>query len=163
MLRRSRLRGDGGGRSGRGPEAEAGQEIRSAVAAGEKKILLDMKGVPVLDSSGVGELMAAYTSVSRHGGTIKLLSGDTPQGSDRTWARVRFVGFVCVSESNKASGSEEPYFLVGVSGVNNSNTVRFGPYGDVDAGDLGIVLGTAVALTAVFMPLTTHLYRTRSV
>ena len=35
--------------------------------------------------------------------------------------------------------------------------------GDVDAGDLGIVLGTAVALTAVFMPLTTHLYRTRSV
>jgi hypothetical protein len=25
------------------------------------------------------------------------------------------------------------------------------------------VLGTAVALTAVFMPLTTHLYRTRSV
>jgi ABC-2 type transport system permease protein len=35
--------------------------------------------------------------------------------------------------------------------------------GDVDAGDLGIVLGTAAALTAVFMPLTTHLYRTRSV
>ncbi|HEX2465168.1 MAG TPA: STAS domain-containing protein [Thermoanaerobaculia bacterium] len=54
-------------------DAEAGQEIRSALAAGEKKILLDMKGVPVLDSSGVGELMAAYTSVSRHGGTIKLL------------------------------------------------------------------------------------------
>jgi anti-sigma B factor antagonist len=54
-------------------DAEAGQEIRSAAAAGEKKILLDMKGVPVLDSSGVGELMAAYTSVSRRGGTIKLL------------------------------------------------------------------------------------------
>jgi anti-sigma B factor antagonist len=54
-------------------DAEAGQEIRSAVAAGEKKILLDMKGVPVLDSSGVGELMAAYASVSRRGGMIKLL------------------------------------------------------------------------------------------
>src|SRR5688500_4880257 len=35
--------------------------------------------------------------------------------------------------------------------------------GDLDAGDLGIVLGTAAVLTAVFMPLTTHLYRTRSV
>jgi anti-anti-sigma factor len=54
-------------------DAEAGQEIRSAAAAGERKILLDMKGVPVLDSSGVGELMAAYASVSRRGGTIKLL------------------------------------------------------------------------------------------
>jgi anti-sigma B factor antagonist len=54
-------------------DAEAGEEIRSAAAAGERKILLDMKGVPVLDSSGVGELMAAYASVSRRGGTIKLL------------------------------------------------------------------------------------------
>jgi ABC-2 type transport system permease protein len=35
--------------------------------------------------------------------------------------------------------------------------------GDVDMGDIGIVFGTAVVLTAIFMPLTTHLYRTRSV
>ena len=34
--------------------------------------------------------------------------------------------------------------------------------GDVDMGDIGIVFGTAVVLTAIFMPLTTHLYRTRS-
>jgi ABC-2 type transport system permease protein len=34
--------------------------------------------------------------------------------------------------------------------------------GDVDMGDIGIVFGTAVLLTAIFMPLTTHLYRTRS-
>jgi anti-sigma B factor antagonist len=54
-------------------DAEVGEEIRSAVAAGEKKILLDMKGVPVLDSSGVGELLAAFTSATRRGGTIKLL------------------------------------------------------------------------------------------
>ena len=55
-------------------DAEAGAEIRQAVAGGARKILLDMKGVPVLDSSGVGELMAAYASASRHGGVIKLLS-----------------------------------------------------------------------------------------
>jgi ABC-2 type transport system permease protein len=35
--------------------------------------------------------------------------------------------------------------------------------GSVAAGDIGIVLGTAAALTAVFAPLTTRLYRTRSV
>jgi ABC-2 type transport system permease protein len=34
--------------------------------------------------------------------------------------------------------------------------------GTVDVGNLGIVLGTAGALTAVFAPLTTRLYRTRS-
>jgi ABC-2 type transport system permease protein len=34
--------------------------------------------------------------------------------------------------------------------------------GSASAGDIAIVLGTAAALTAVFAPLTTHLYRTRS-
>jgi ABC-2 type transport system permease protein len=34
--------------------------------------------------------------------------------------------------------------------------------GSVDGGDIAIVLGTAALLTAVFAPLTTHLYRTRS-
>jgi ABC-2 type transport system permease protein len=34
--------------------------------------------------------------------------------------------------------------------------------GDVSVADIGIVLATAAVLTAVFAPLTTHLYRTRS-
>jgi ABC-2 type transport system permease protein len=34
--------------------------------------------------------------------------------------------------------------------------------GTAEAGDIGIVLGTAAALTAVFAPLTTRLYRSRS-
>jgi daunorubicin/doxorubicin transport system permease protein len=34
--------------------------------------------------------------------------------------------------------------------------------GAVSAGDIAIVLGTAAALTAIFAPLTVHLYRTRS-
>ena len=34
--------------------------------------------------------------------------------------------------------------------------------GTVHAGDIGLVLGVAAALTAVFAPLTTHLYRTRA-
>lgn len=73
MLRGRMSVGDG--------DAEASEEIRSAVAAGEKKILLDMKGVPVLDSSGVGELMAAHASARRRGGVIKLL-GLSPRVGD---------------------------------------------------------------------------------
>ena len=34
--------------------------------------------------------------------------------------------------------------------------------GTADAGDIAVVLATAAVLTAVFAPLTTHLYRTRS-
>jgi ABC-2 type transport system permease protein len=33
--------------------------------------------------------------------------------------------------------------------------------GTASLGDIGIVLATAAALTAIFAPLTTHLYRTR--
>jgi ABC-2 type transport system permease protein len=35
-------------------------------------------------------------------------------------------------------------------------------HGGVEGTDIAIVLGVAVALTAVFLPLTTHLYRTRN-
>jgi hypothetical protein len=34
--------------------------------------------------------------------------------------------------------------------------------GTAHTGDIAIVLATAAVLTAVFAPLTTHLYRTRS-
>ena len=34
--------------------------------------------------------------------------------------------------------------------------------GTASTGDMAIVLATAAALTLVFAPLTTHLYRTRS-
>jgi ABC-2 type transport system permease protein len=34
--------------------------------------------------------------------------------------------------------------------------------GNADGGDIAIVLATGIVLTAIFMPLTTHLYRTRS-
>jgi anti-sigma B factor antagonist len=47
--------------------------ILAALAAGEKKILLDLDGVPALDSSGVGELMAGLTSARNRGAALKLL------------------------------------------------------------------------------------------
>jgi len=48
--------------------------IRELVAAGNKKILLNLAGVRYIDSSGIGELIANYTTVSRQGGQLKLLS-----------------------------------------------------------------------------------------
>ena len=48
--------------------------IRELVAAGNKKILLNLAGVRYIDSSGIGELIANYTTVGRTGGQLKLLS-----------------------------------------------------------------------------------------
>jgi anti-sigma B factor antagonist len=41
---------------------------------GKKKILLNLGGVNYMDSSGIGELIANYTTVTRQGGQVKLLN-----------------------------------------------------------------------------------------
>jgi len=48
--------------------------IRGLVKNGERKILLNLVGVTYVDSSGMGELMSALTSVQRQGGQLKLLN-----------------------------------------------------------------------------------------
>ena len=47
--------------------------IRGLVEGGKKNILLNLRGVKNIDSSGIGELIANYTTVSRDGGQLKLL------------------------------------------------------------------------------------------
>ncbi|HYA17318.1 MAG TPA: STAS domain-containing protein [Bryobacteraceae bacterium] len=47
--------------------------LHAAVDAGEKKILLNLADVNYIDSSGIGELVAGFTTVSNHGGELKLL------------------------------------------------------------------------------------------
>lgn len=48
--------------------------IRGLTEGGKKKILLNLAGVKNVDSSGIGELIANYTSLTRDGGQLKLLS-----------------------------------------------------------------------------------------
>jgi anti-sigma B factor antagonist len=48
--------------------------IRGLIEKGNKKILLNLRGVKNIDSSGIGELIANYTTLSRNGGQLKLLS-----------------------------------------------------------------------------------------
>ncbi len=47
--------------------------VHERLNAGAKNILLNMAGVTTLDSSGVGELVSAYTTVRNRGGVLKLL------------------------------------------------------------------------------------------
>jgi anti-sigma B factor antagonist len=48
--------------------------VRDLIASGNKKILLNLGDVSYIDSSGVGELVSGYTSVTNAGGTLKLLN-----------------------------------------------------------------------------------------
>ena len=48
--------------------------IRELVAGSNQKILLNLAGVRYIDSSGIGELIANYTTVGRNGGQLKLLN-----------------------------------------------------------------------------------------
>lgn len=47
--------------------------IRDMVAKSHKKILLNLGEVSYIDSSGIGELVSGFTSVTNSGGQLKLL------------------------------------------------------------------------------------------
>jgi len=47
--------------------------VRELLAKGQKKILLNLADVNYIDSSGIGELVSAYTTVRNQGGDLRLL------------------------------------------------------------------------------------------
>src|ERR1700739_4028532 len=48
--------------------------IRGLVGKGQKSILLNLGDVTYIDSSGLGELVAAYTTAKNQGAELKLLN-----------------------------------------------------------------------------------------
>ncbi len=63
--------------SGRITLGEGSVQLRDAVrellAKGQKHILLNLADVNYIDSSGIGELVSAFTTVRNQGGELKLL------------------------------------------------------------------------------------------
>jgi anti-sigma B factor antagonist len=49
-------------------------KVNSLVHQGHKNILVNMAGVTAVDSAGLGELVAAYTTVTKAGGSLKLVN-----------------------------------------------------------------------------------------
>jgi len=47
--------------------------IRDLATKGDKKILVNLSEVSYIDSSGIGEMVSSYTTVTNHGGQLKLL------------------------------------------------------------------------------------------
>ena len=49
-------------------------KINSLIHQGQKNLLLNLEGVPYIDSAGLGEIVRTYTTVSRQGGALKLVN-----------------------------------------------------------------------------------------
>jgi anti-sigma B factor antagonist len=52
---------------------EIREKIRELLDSGNKDILLNLGDVSYVDSSGIGELVSSYTTVTNQGGQFKLL------------------------------------------------------------------------------------------
>ncbi len=50
------------------------EAVHQALAEGAKKLVLSLGAVTTIDSSGVGELVSAFTTVTNRGGRLKLLN-----------------------------------------------------------------------------------------
>lgn len=48
------------------------ETLRSLAGAGDAKIVLNLREVAYIDSSGLGELVSGYTTVKNQGGQMKL-------------------------------------------------------------------------------------------
>ena len=70
-------------------------KINSLIQQDRKKLLLNLEGVPYIDSAGLGEIVRTYTTVSRQGGQAEAAQPDEADsgspGHHETADRVRDV------------------------------------------------------------------------
>ena len=49
------------------------EKVHEVLDGGDKSILINLEAVTTIDSSGIGELVSGYTTVTNRGGKLKLL------------------------------------------------------------------------------------------
>ena len=54
--------------------AEFRETVRQVVRRGRLNLIVNVRGVPYIDSTALGEIVRAYTTATRLGGTLKLLN-----------------------------------------------------------------------------------------
>lgn len=77
-----------------GYDAKMRDAIAEAVDGGAKNVLLNMKDVSKIDSSGIGELVAAHNRITENGGRLLLVSL-----SDRLGAVLQITNLMGVLET----------------------------------------------------------------
>lgn len=111
-------------------------------------------------AGAVGIPMAA-TRLIPGGGAVQPFSGGYIRVLDKrtdtvvtNLATVIFLGFRCNEESDYDQGtpSDEPYFIIGVSGVKANETKTFGPFENTNKGDVQHVPANQAVITTIAQP-----------
>jgi len=82
-------------------------KVNSLVNRGFKKIVLNLAEVPYVDSAGLGEIVRTYTTVSRQGGSLKLLNL-TKRITDLLSITKLLTVFETFDQESEAVGSFKP-------------------------------------------------------
>jgi anti-sigma B factor antagonist len=56
-----------------GGDVKIRELVDDALEDGKTNVIFDLGGVSAIDSSGIGEMVACYTTVTKRGGHLKLL------------------------------------------------------------------------------------------
>lgn len=56
-----------------GGDVKIRELVDNSLAEGKNKVIFDLGGVSAIDSSGIGEMVACYTTVAKRGGKLKLM------------------------------------------------------------------------------------------
>jgi anti-sigma B factor antagonist len=76
------------------------EKVKSLLAAGKKKIVLDLKNVSMIDSSGLGALVTAHSSAKSAGATLRLCNLGTKTNELLQMTRLVTVFEVSGSEAD---------------------------------------------------------------
>jgi anti-sigma B factor antagonist len=75
--------------------------IKDLATKGNQKILLNLSEVTYIDSSGIGELVSGFTTVTNHGGQLKLI-GLTKRVKDLLQITKLYTVFEVYDDEDKA-------------------------------------------------------------
>ena len=78
--------------------------VHQALGEGARKIVMNLGAVSTVDSSGVGELVSAFTTVTNRGGRLKLLNLP-PKVNDILQVTQLITVFEVFDNENEAVGS----------------------------------------------------------
>jgi anti-anti-sigma factor len=86
--------------SGKFIKGQGGHQLQiltdKVLEAGTTKVLLNLTGVPIIDSMGIGEIVRAYKRVHESGGELKLVGV-----TDRVYGALKITQLLDLIESHK--------------------------------------------------------------
>jgi len=80
-------------------------KVNSLIFQGQQQIILNLGGVPYIDSAGLGQLIASSTTVTRQGGQLRLLNVTKRVQDLLSIVKLLTVFDVYTSEADAVKGS----------------------------------------------------------